>query len=106
MKEGVAAKKRMVGAHASPGKLPELSLGRTRDKIGANAGMSGTIIERASQVVEAAEAEPKKYGPLVEEMDRTGRRPTRGGVPALVLSSIHTHSPAWGNFSIWSFPLL
>ncbi len=44
------------------GKLPQRETGRARDKIGAGAGMSGTIIERASQIVEAAEKEPEKFG--------------------------------------------
>lgn len=36
-------------------------------------GMSGRTLEKATQIVEAAEKEPKKYKPLVEEMDRPGR---------------------------------
>lgn len=35
--------------------------------------MSERTLEKASQIVEAAEKEPGRFGPLVEEMDRTGR---------------------------------
>ena len=37
------------------------------------AGVSHLTLKRAREVVEAAEAEPERYGDLVEEMDRTGR---------------------------------
>jgi N6-adenosine-specific RNA methylase IME4 len=46
---------------------------KTRDKIGEFAGVSGRTVEKIARVVEAAEAEPDKYGYLVEEMDRTGK---------------------------------
>jgi ParB family chromosome partitioning protein len=45
----------------------------TREKVGAAVGMSGATYQRAKAVVEAAEAEPEKYGALREEMDRTGK---------------------------------
>ena len=47
--------------------------GKTRDKIGAFAGVSGRTVEKIAAVVEAAEREPERYAPLVEEMDRTGK---------------------------------
>jgi N6-adenosine-specific RNA methylase IME4 len=47
--------------------------GKTRDKIGAFAGVSGFTVAKIAKVVEAAEREPEKFGPLVAEMDRTGR---------------------------------
>ena len=47
--------------------------GRTRDKIGAFAGISGRTVEKIAKVVEAAEAEPERFGRLVHEMDRTGK---------------------------------
>jgi ParB family chromosome partitioning protein len=55
------------------GKLPEGSRGQTRDKVGAALGMSGRTYEKAKAVVEAARADPEKYGGLQEQMDRTGR---------------------------------
>lgn len=47
--------------------------GKTRDKIGNFAGVSGRTVEKIAAVVEAAEREPEKFAPLVEEMDRTGK---------------------------------
>jgi ParB family chromosome partitioning protein len=67
------AKTRMITAHASSGKLPELEKGDTRDKVAAQLGISGRTYEKARAVVEAAAAEPERFGPLVEEMDRTGK---------------------------------
>lgn len=46
--------------------------GRARDKIGAFAGKSGRTVEKIAAVVDAAEAEPQKYGELLKAMDRTG----------------------------------
>jgi N6-adenosine-specific RNA methylase IME4 len=46
---------------------------RTRDRIGAFAGVSGKQVEKIAAVVAAAEAEPEKYGKLAEAMDRRGR---------------------------------
>jgi N6-adenosine-specific RNA methylase IME4 len=47
--------------------------GKTRDKIGAFAGVSGRTVEKIAKVVAAAEAEPERFGHLVTEMDRTGK---------------------------------
>ena len=47
--------------------------GKTRDKIGAFASVSGRTVEKIAAVVEAAKAEPEKYGKLLADMDRTGR---------------------------------
>ena len=70
--EASAAKERMA-AGGRGGKLPHLGNGNARDKVALYVGRSGRTLEMARAVVEAAEAEPEKYGPLVEEMDRTGR---------------------------------
>ena len=51
---------------------PELK-GKARDKIAKATGTSRTTLAKAEKVVEAAEAEPEKFAPLVEEMDRTGK---------------------------------
>jgi hypothetical protein len=66
--ERAAAKERMTLGKISPGS----DAGRTRDKIGAIAGISGRTVEKIAAIVEAAEAEPEKYGELLEAMDRTG----------------------------------
>jgi ParB/RepB/Spo0J family partition protein len=47
--------------------------GKVRDRLAAGLGISGRTLEKAVAVVEAAEAEPEKFGRLVEEMDRTGK---------------------------------
>jgi N6-adenosine-specific RNA methylase IME4 len=50
-----------------------LSDGQTRDKIGAFAGISGRTLSKIQAVVEAAEQKPRRFGPLLTEMDRTRR---------------------------------
>lgn len=74
-KEQEAARERQAMAGGSaPGKLPEaVEPARTRDKIGAFAGVSGRTVEKIAAVVEAAEQQPEKFGALVDEMDRTGK---------------------------------
>jgi N6-adenosine-specific RNA methylase IME4 len=67
------AKTRMIAAHASSGKLPELEKGDTRDKVAARLGISGRTYEKARTVFEAAAADPERFETLVEEMDRTGK---------------------------------
>jgi N6-adenosine-specific RNA methylase IME4 len=47
--------------------------GKTRDKVAVFAGVSGRTLEKIKAVVEAAEAEPEKFGKLKEDMDRAGR---------------------------------
>jgi N6-adenosine-specific RNA methylase IME4 len=51
----------------------EVEFGKTRDKIAERLGISGRTYEKAKAVVDAAEAEPEKFGKLKEGMDRTGR---------------------------------
>ncbi len=46
---------------------------RATDKVAAIAGTSRLTMAKIVEVVEAAEAEPEKYGHLVEEMDKTKR---------------------------------
>ena len=47
--------------------------GQTRDKVAEFTGVSGRTLDKATAVVEAAEADPEKFGHLVEQMDRTGK---------------------------------
>ena len=54
------------------GKLPQLK-GKTRDKVAAAVGMKARTYEKAKAVVEAAKQDPKRFGPLVKEMDKTGK---------------------------------
>lgn len=46
---------------------------RTRELIAKAVGRGARSIEKAEAIVTAAEAEPDKFGKLVEAMDRTGR---------------------------------
>jgi len=71
--EKAAAQRRMRMGKAPSGKFPEGLIGQTRDKLGAFAGMSGRTVEKVAAVVKAAEQNPRKFGTLIEEMDRTGR---------------------------------
>ncbi len=77
--ERAAAKERQrLHGKTAPGRRKQsgqvsTSEGRTRDKVAAFAGISGRSLSKIRAVVEAAERTPKKFGPLVVEMDRTGR---------------------------------
>jgi N6-adenosine-specific RNA methylase IME4/ParB-like chromosome segregation protein Spo0J len=55
------------------GKLPTPSTGRAADKAAKATGMARRTLEKAEAVVDAAEAEPERFGKLLEDMDRTGR---------------------------------
>jgi N6-adenosine-specific RNA methylase IME4 len=55
------------------GKLPEASKGNAADKAAKATGMARRTLEKAEAVVDAAEAEPEKFGKLLDDMDRTGR---------------------------------
>jgi N6-adenosine-specific RNA methylase IME4 len=52
------------------GKISTGSTGKTRDKIAAPLGVSGRTLEKARAIVEAAEAEPEKFGHFIGELDR------------------------------------
>lgn len=47
--------------------------GKTREIVGEAIGMSGPTYQRAKAVVAAAEYDPEEFGPVLEEMDRTGK---------------------------------
>jgi MT-A70 len=71
--ERQAAKQRQgTGTDKHPGKLPG-SWGRTRDCVAAALGMSGRNYEKAKAVVQAAQSEPKRYGKILERMERSGK---------------------------------
>jgi ParB family chromosome partitioning protein len=55
------------------GKLPPSGGGKSRDKLARSVGMSGRTLEKAIQVVNAAQQDPDKYNHLVEKMDRKGK---------------------------------
>ena len=47
--------------------------GKTRDKLAAAAGRSHESLKKAEEIIDAAKADPDKYGDLVEEMDRNDK---------------------------------
>jgi N6-adenosine-specific RNA methylase IME4 len=55
------------------GKLPEASKGNAADRTARATGVARRTLEKTEAVVDAAKAEPEKYGKLLEDMDRTGR---------------------------------
>jgi MT-A70 len=68
-RERALARERMTLGKISAGS----ETGKTRDKVAAPLGVSGKTLEKAKAIVEAAEAEPEKFGHLVELMDRTSK---------------------------------
>jgi Predicted transcriptional regulators len=46
---------------------------RARDEIGEYVGVSGRTLEKAEEIMEAAEKEPEKYQSIVEKMDKEKR---------------------------------
>jgi len=67
--ERETARARMVAGQPSE----NFSKGRALDKIAKATGMHRTTLAKAEAVVDAAEAEPEKFGKLLADMDRTGR---------------------------------
>ena len=56
------------------GKGVKISLpSRTTDRIGAVAGLSGRSVGKIAAIMDAARRDPKRFGPLVAEIDRTRR---------------------------------
>jgi ParB-like chromosome segregation protein Spo0J len=72
--ERTEAKKRQAAARHrnGAGNLPTPK-GRASDKAARAAGLARRTLEKAEAVVDAAEAEPERFGKLLEDMDRTGR---------------------------------
>jgi ParB/RepB/Spo0J family partition protein len=68
---------------------------KSRDRIGAFAGVSGRTVAKIAAVVAAAEAEPDRFGKLLDEMDRTGRvdSPFRRLVVARQAAAIRAEPP-------------
>jgi len=54
------------------GNLPTVK-GRALDRVAQVVGKGRRTLEKAEQVVAAAEAEPERFGKLLADMDRTGR---------------------------------
>jgi N6-adenosine-specific RNA methylase IME4 len=72
--EKAAAKERQgTRTDKHPEKFSIGSIGRALDKVAAVVGKHRTTIAKAEAIVDAAEAEPEKFGKLLADMDRTGR---------------------------------
>jgi N6-adenosine-specific RNA methylase IME4/ParB-like chromosome segregation protein Spo0J len=75
--EKVAAKERQAArggkGRIASGKLPTAITGRAADKAAKATGMTRRTLEKAEAIVDVAEAEPEKFGKLLEQMDDTGR---------------------------------
>jgi N6-adenosine-specific RNA methylase IME4 len=70
--ERAAAKERQGARSDIRGNSPQVG-SRALDKVAHVIGRDRRTLEKAKAIVAAAEAEPEKYGKLVEDMDRTGR---------------------------------
>ena len=74
--EKAAAKKRQresKGRGKKGGQVAPPLRGRAADKAAKATGMARRTLEKAEAIVDAAEAEPAKFGPLLEQMDRSGK---------------------------------
>jgi hypothetical protein len=76
-RERERARERMVAGHnqyTEPcDEKTQGDTGKVRDIVAARVGMSGSTYEKAKAVVNAATAEPERFGPIKDEMDRTGK---------------------------------
>jgi site-specific DNA-methyltransferase (adenine-specific) len=79
--ERKAAKERQASAGPSSGpgkkaigsgKFPDAVKGRALDHVGKVVGMDRKTLTKAKAVVTAAKADPKRYGGLQDQMDRSG----------------------------------
>src|SRR5262249_45836985 len=74
--EKAAAKERQQKSKGRGKKGGQVALpfqGRAADKAAKATGMARRTLEKAEAIVDAAEAEPEKFGKLLADMDRTGR---------------------------------
>jgi N6-adenosine-specific RNA methylase IME4 len=74
--EAAAARSRQGARTDLPehsGKFPEGARGEVRDKVGQAVGLSGRSYTKAKAVVQAASADPVRFGRLAADMDRSGK---------------------------------
>lgn len=74
--EAAAEKRKRQGNAAGgkvAGKLEDTDKGKTREKIAKVTGKGARTLEKAEAIVEAAEANPSRFGKLKKRMDETGR---------------------------------
>ena len=68
-----ATRKRGTAEPARAGNLPQREKGRASEKVAAAVGMKRRTYEKAQAVVQAAREDPERFGPVVTEMDKTGK---------------------------------
>jgi N6-adenosine-specific RNA methylase IME4 len=70
-----AAAARKAHGKTAPGRDADQSIGegRVRDRAASFVGKTRKTLEKAAQVADAAKENPKRFGKLAEDMDRTGR---------------------------------
>jgi N6-adenosine-specific RNA methylase IME4/ParB-like chromosome segregation protein Spo0J len=74
--ERAAAKERQrqsKGRGKKGGQVAPPLAGRSADKVAKATGVARRTLEKAEAVIAAAEAEPEKFGKLLEDMDRSGK---------------------------------
>jgi len=68
---------RKLGGKVRHGSLPancrQAERAETRDVVAKALGVGARTLEKAEAVCEAAAEDPKRFGPIAEEMDRTGK---------------------------------
>jgi hypothetical protein len=72
LEKAKAKERKSRPGRARADKLSAQDKGRVRDKVAGAVGMSGTNYAKAKRVVEAAEADPGRFGDLAEGMDKSG----------------------------------
>ena len=65
-------RQRHEGRTNGGGKFPPATKGKTRDLVGRLFSISGRSLEKIRAVMDAAKADPGRFGDLVKDMDRTG----------------------------------
>lgn len=65
---GPARERQLAGKKADP-----KAKGQAGDQAARAAGFDRRTIEKAERIVDAAAAEPERYGPLLEQMNKTGK---------------------------------
>jgi N6-adenosine-specific RNA methylase IME4 len=72
IQQATKERQREGGRLKGGGKFPHAGVRKTRDIIGRFVGRSGRTVEKIAAVVDAAKADPGRFGDLVNDMDRTG----------------------------------
>ena len=64
-------RQRHEGRTNSGGKFPPATKRKTRDLVAGLFGISGRSLDKIRSVMDAAKADPERFGDLVKDMDRT-----------------------------------